>query len=92
MAYRRINQETLNPIWYFPKIRGPQYIPQHTIILVIGTPKKVPLILGNPHIIQAMGYHQDGEAYRLWPGYPLPRAPAEGTCSLEFSRVFQGFF
>ena len=36
-------------IWYFPKIRGPQYRPQNTIILNIGTPKKVPLILGNPH-------------------------------------------
>ena len=28
-------------IWYFPKIRGPQYRPQNTIILNIGTPKKV---------------------------------------------------
>ena len=30
--------------------RGPQYRPQNTIILIIGTPKKVPLILGNRHI------------------------------------------
>ena len=36
--------------WYFPKIRGPQYRPQYIIVLIIGTPKKVPLILGNPHI------------------------------------------
>ena len=28
--------------WYFPKIRGTQYRPQNTIILSIGTPKKVP--------------------------------------------------
>ena len=30
--------------------RGPQYEPQNTIVLIMGTPKKVPLILGNPHI------------------------------------------
>ena len=24
--------------------------PQNTIILIMGTPKRVPLILGNPHI------------------------------------------
>ena len=38
------------PIWKFPKITGPQYRPQYTIVLIMGTPKKVPLILGNPHI------------------------------------------
>ena len=26
----------------FPKIRVPQYRPQYTIVLIIGTPKKVP--------------------------------------------------
>ena len=30
--------------------KGPQHRPQHTIVLIIGTPKMVPLILGNPHI------------------------------------------
>ena len=35
-------------IWKFPKIRGPQYRPQDIIILIMGTPKKVLLILGNP--------------------------------------------
>ena len=30
---------------------GPQYRPQNTIILIIGTPKKVPLILGTTHIM-----------------------------------------
>ena len=29
---------------------GPQYGPQNTIVLIIGTPKMVLLILGNPHI------------------------------------------
>ena len=29
---------------------GPQYRPQITIVLIIGTPTKVPLILGNPYI------------------------------------------
>ena len=32
----------------FPKIGEPQYRPQNTIVLIIGTPKRVPLILGNP--------------------------------------------
>ena len=33
--------------WQFPKIRGPQYRPQSTVILVIGIHRKVPPILGN---------------------------------------------
>ena len=37
-------------MWQFPKIRGPQYRPKNTIILFIGTPKKVPPILGNHHV------------------------------------------
>ena len=37
-------RETLDPKWEFPKMRGPQYRPQNTIILITGTPKKVPLI------------------------------------------------
>ena len=37
-------------IWEFPKIGGPQYRPQNTIVLIIGTPKKEPLILGSPHM------------------------------------------
>ena len=39
----------------FPKIRGPQYRPQHTIVLIIGTPKTVPLMLGNPHVFTGKG-------------------------------------
>ena len=31
--------------------RGPQFRPQNTIVLIIGTPKMVPLILGNPQIM-----------------------------------------
>ena len=31
-------------------MRGPQYRPQNTIVLRVGTPKMVPLILRNPHI------------------------------------------
>ena len=30
--------------------KGTQYRPQNTIVLIIGTPKMVPLILGNPQI------------------------------------------
>ena len=28
------------PIWWFPKMREPQYRPQTTVVLIIGTPKK----------------------------------------------------
>ena len=31
--------------------KGTQYRPQNTIVLIMGTPKKVPLILGNTHMI-----------------------------------------
>ena len=37
--------------WWFPKIRVPQYRPPNTIILIIGTPKKVPTILGIPQLL-----------------------------------------
>ena len=30
--------------------RGPQFRPQNIIVLIKGTPKMVPQILGNPHI------------------------------------------
>ena len=30
--------------------KGPQYGPQNTIALIMGTPKMVLLILGNPHM------------------------------------------
>ena len=36
--------------WWFPKIGGPHYRPQNATILIITTPKNVPLILGNPHM------------------------------------------
>ena len=29
---------------------GPQYRPQNTTVLIMGTPKMVPLILVNPHL------------------------------------------
>ena len=32
----------MKKIWYFPKIRGPQYRPQNTTILIIGPPKWYP--------------------------------------------------
>ena len=34
----------------FSQNRGTQHGPPNTIILIMGSPKKVPLILGNPHI------------------------------------------
>ena len=33
--------------------KGTQYRPQNTTILITGIPKKVPLILGNPHADRA---------------------------------------
>ena len=32
----------------FPKIRGPQYRPQNTIILILGTQERYPKISRNP--------------------------------------------
>ena len=32
------------------KNRGNQYRPQQILVLMLGTPRKLPLILGNPHI------------------------------------------
>ena len=42
--------QRLDVIWSFPKIGGPPYRPQYIMVLIIGTPKMVPLILGNSHI------------------------------------------
>ena len=46
-------------IWYFPKIEVPRYRRQNTIILIMGTPKQVPVSLGNPHIAE---YTKDEES------------------------------
>ena len=54
--------------WYFPKIRGPQYRPQNTIILNIGTPKKVPLIMGNPSNSLLATYNFGPRPLRKLPG------------------------
>ena len=37
-------------LWLFPKKREPQYRPQNTIVLILGTPKRVPLNWGNPAV------------------------------------------
>ena len=39
----------------FPKIGNPQYGPQQTIIFIIGTPKMVAVILGDPVHALAQG-------------------------------------
>ena len=39
--------------WYSPKIGGPQYRPQNTVVLIIGTPKGTHNF-GNPLISQAL--------------------------------------
>ena len=53
-------------------IRGPQYGPQNSIILLLGTPNKVSRILGNYHIGligDALG------VYRLYRGQGLELRP-----------------
>ena len=39
----------------FPKSGDPNIDPKNTIILIMGTPNKVPLILGNPHLGRFLG-------------------------------------
>ena len=57
----------LQRMWEFPKIGGPQYRLQSIMILIIGTLKMVPLILGNPHV--TVTSHREEVA----PGrHPLP--------------------
>ena len=46
---KSFQREDFGRILYLPYMRGPQYRPQYTIVLIVGTPKKVSLILGNPH-------------------------------------------
>ena len=70
--------------WKFLKIGGPQYRPQYTIVLIIGTPKKVPLILGNPQmeVSQYSGFGDAGDIQGLqgingeFLRMGAPRAPA----------------
>ena len=50
----------------FPKVGYPNIDPQKIIILVMGTPNKVPLILGNPHVLRSsLGPRNDGKPYVL---------------------------
>ena len=42
------------------EIREPQYRPHNTMILIMGTPKKVPLILGNPHMMRECRHYLRG--------------------------------
>ena len=39
---QKLDHVQYSTIWYFPKIRGPQYRPQNTIVLIMGTPKGIP--------------------------------------------------
>ena len=48
----RLKSLCLNWNMVISQNKGPQYRLQNTRILIIGTPKRVPLILGNPHIFQ----------------------------------------
>ena len=59
-------------------MRRPQYRPQYTIVLTIGTPKRVPIILGNPYV-------QRCDPQSFAPGLVVPRPgprPAGGSGKL----------
>ena len=60
----------------FPKLGDPRYRPQHIVILIMGTSKKAPLLLGNLHIVSI--YLQD-----LKPS-SIP-ANAHSTCTTPVS-------
>ena len=60
----------------FPKKRGTQYRPQNTIILIIGTPKKVPLILGKLHLVSSQ------EAMKDMPKF-IRVKPVEGVLKMR---------
>ena len=49
----------------FPKTRGPQYRSQYTITHLIRTPKKVPLILGNPLLLVFSGAQDPKQIIKL---------------------------
>ena len=77
-----------------PKIRGPQYRPQHTIVLIMGIPKKVPLILGNPpnsetmqgRFMEVMGHegkNPHGLMLRVW--------SIDGVSGVSLSSMFPRF-
>ena len=51
-----------NPHTVISQIGEPQYRPQNAIILIIGTPKKVPLIWGNPPYLNRAVIEADARA------------------------------
>ena len=56
------------PIWYFSQIEGPQYRPQNTVILIMGTPG-ILLISGKPPFVDSvagslLGWRQRGGRQR----------------------------
>ena len=56
--YARLHSHT----WYFPQVGGPQYRPQHTITLVVGSPGAITTILGTPHLLA-----HDKRGYEMQP-------------------------
>ena len=78
-VYGRLLKSTCR---YFPKMGEPQYRTQNTLVLIMGTPKKVSLILGNPHVDTYGGY----EVKEL---YECDAGPG-GTTGVHKSQGFRG--
>ena len=57
----------LGDMWYFPKIGEPKYRPQHTIVLIIGTPQH-----GIPNFWKS---HEGSVEGSVFLGYQVRRTP-----------------
>ena len=53
-AKKTLEDAIIEIMLQFPYGRGPQYRPPNNIILIMGTPQKAPLILGNPETLSPM--------------------------------------
>ena len=64
-------------IWYISQIETPQHRPQNIIVLIMGPPKKVPLMFGRLHILTLLG----------WLSLPYG-FDSEGALSLIFLSIY----
>ena len=67
--------------------RGIQSRPPNTIILIMGIPKKVPLILGNPQLIADLTGSSQVCSQKLFPAVCLDVSPGSVATGLEGFRV-----
>ena len=69
--------------WQLPKIKGPRNRPQYIMNLILGHPKKGPLILGSPQINKTCR-EISGESMRA---VAAPRVGAEVGLGYVFYRL-----